>query len=174
MTDHLVTSDQLSIKNAYQIVLKRSKLQLSNLSSQQIQRCRTYLDEKTANPDHSFYGINTGFGVLCHVAIPPADLQDLQRNLLLSHACGMGSEVPPDLVRLMLLLKIQSLSYGYSGVQLTTVERLIALFNHNVLPVVYEQGSLGASGDLAPLAHLCLPLIGEGLVDYEGKTQTAA
>jgi histidine ammonia-lyase len=174
MTDHLVTSDQLSIKIAYQIVLEHSKLQLSNLSNQQIQRCRTYLDEKTANPDHSFYGINTGFGVLCHVAIPPADLQDLQRNLLLSHACGMGNEVPPDLVRLMLLLKIQSLSYGYSGVQVATVERLIALFNHDVLPIVYEQGSLGASGDLAPLAHLCLPLIGEGMVNYGGKTQPTA
>ena len=87
----------------------------------------------------------------------------------MSHACGTGPEVPNDIVKLMLFLKIQSLSYGHSGVQLETVERLIYFYNNDILPVVYTQGSLGASGDLAPLAHLSLPLIGAGEVYFEGK-----
>lgn len=87
----------------------------------------------------------------------------------MSHACGTGDEVPPQIVKLMILLKIQSLSQGHSGVQLVTVQRLVDMFNHNVLPVVYQQGSLGASGDLSPLAHLSLPLIGMGEVYYKGK-----
>jgi histidine ammonia-lyase len=92
----------------------------------------------------------------------------------MSHACGTGEKVPQEIVRLILLLKIQSLSYGHSGVQLITVQRLIDFFNEGVLPVVYDQGSLGASGDLAPLAHLSLPLFGLGEVEYEGRTQPAA
>jgi histidine ammonia-lyase len=120
------------------------------------------------------YGINTGFGSLCNVKISNENLSKLQENLVKSHACGTGEEVPLTIVKLMLLLKIQSLSYGYSGVQLETVERLIAFYNNDILPVVYNQGSLGASGDLAPLAHLALPLLGEGEVYYEGKKQNAS
>jgi histidine ammonia-lyase len=105
------------------------------------------------------YGINTGFGSLHDVRIAPDQLEALQENLVVSHACGTGPEVPQEIVRLMLFLKIQSLSYGHSGVQTETVERLIMLFNEKALPVIYEFGSLGASGDLAPLAHLCLPLL---------------
>lgn len=108
------------------------------------------------------YGINTGFGSLYNIKISNENLTKLQENLVKSHACGTGEEVPKDIVKMMLLLKIQSLSYGYSGVQLETVERLIDFYNNDIFPVVYELGSLGASGDLAPLAHLSLPLIGEG------------
>jgi histidine ammonia-lyase len=115
------------------------------------------------------YGINTGFGSLCNVKISNENLSQLQENLVKSHACGTGDEVPNAIVKLMLLLKIQSLSYGNSGVQLETVERLIEFYNHDVLPIIYTQGSLGASGDLAPLAHLSLPLLGEGEVYYDGK-----
>src|SRR5690606_28901516 len=97
------------------------------------------------------YGINTGFGSLCNVVINSRDLGQLQENLVKSHACGMGDEVPEDIVRLMLLLKIQSLAYGHSGVQTDTVDHLCDLINHRIYPVVYQQGSLGASGDLAPL-----------------------
>ena len=117
-----------------------------------------------SDKDAVFYGINTGFGSLCNTQISPDELEQLQYNLLRSHACGTGDLVPQEIVKLMLLLKVQSLSYGNSGVQLETVERLIEFFNNDILPVVYEQGSLGASGDLAPLAHLCLPLFGEGKV----------
>ena len=119
--------------------------------------------------DHPIYGVTTGFGSLCNETIPPEDLSKLQYNLVVSHACGTGAKVRPEIVKLMLFLKAQSLSYGHSGAQLVTVQRLIDMFNNDILPVVYEQGSLGASGDLAPLAHMCLPLIGLGEVLYKGK-----
>ncbi len=120
------------------------------------------------------YGINTGFGSLCNVIIPDNELEQLQTNLVMSHACGMGHEVPLEIVRLMLLLKFQSLSYGKSAVQLQTVERLVDLYNNKVYPIVYEQGSLGASGDLSPLAHLSLPLLGMGEVNYQGNKYQAS
>ncbi len=134
-----------------------------------IGNCRRYLDEKLAGHNDLYYGINTGFGYLHNVKIDDTQVQQLQHNLLMSHACGLGEEVPAQIVKLMLALKVKGLSYGYSGVQNETVQRLMDLHNHNIVPVVYTQGSLGASGDLAPLSHLCLPLIGLGKADYEGK-----
>ncbi|MEJ7588121.1 MAG: histidine ammonia-lyase [Ferruginibacter sp.] len=138
-----------------------------------ITACRTYLDNKLANETAIFYGINTGFGYLQNVKIDAAQLEELQSNLLKSHACGLGEEVPAEIVKLMLMLKIKSLSYGNSGVQIETVKRLIEMFNNGVLPVIFTQGSLGASGDLAPLSHLSLPLIGLGEVYHEGKKMPA-
>ncbi|MEM7659339.1 MAG: aromatic amino acid ammonia-lyase, partial [Bacteroidota bacterium] len=149
-------------------------LQLSEKDHHRIQRCRTYLEDRLAKGTDIMYGINTGFGFLCDKIIAPEDLQQLQLNLIRSHACGLGSEVQPEIVRLMLLLKAQSLVFGHSGVQLVTVQRLLDFWNHDILPVVYQQGSLGASGDLAPLAHLALPLIGEGEVWMKGKRIPAA
>lgn len=134
-----------------------------------VERCRAYLNKKMNEPDALYYGINTGFGFLQNVRIDNGQIEKLQDNLLKSHACGMGGEVPSVIVKLMLMLKVKSLSYGYSGVQIDTVKRLMDMFNNDVLPVIYEQGSLGASGDLAPLSHLSLPLIGLGEVNYEGK-----
>jgi histidine ammonia-lyase len=139
-----------------------------------ITECRDYLDKKLHNTDELFYGINTGFGFLQNVKIDDAQLQQLQSNLLQSHACGLGDEVPADVVKLMIMLKIKSLSYGYSGVQIDTVKRLMDMYNNDVLPVVYTQGSLGASGDLAPLSHLSLPLIGMGEVKHAGKKYITA
>ncbi|MEY4702201.1 MAG: histidine ammonia-lyase [Bacteroidota bacterium] len=141
---------------------------------QKILLCREYLDSKMQDSDHLYYGINTGFGYLQNVRIDADQLEVLQENLIMSHACGMGDEVPHDVVRLMLLLKIKSLSYGHSGVQLETVQRLVDMYNNDVIPVVYNQGSLGASGDLAPLSHLCLPLLGKGEVYYQNKKSPAA
>ncbi len=141
---------------------------------QKILRCREYLDSKMQDSDQLYYGINTGFGYLQNVRIDADQLEVLQENLIMSHACGMGDEVPHDVVRLMLLLKIKSLSYGHSGVQLETVQRLVDMYNNDVIPVVYNQGSLGASGDLAPLSHLCLPLLGKGEVYYQNKKSPAA
>jgi histidine ammonia-lyase len=139
-----------------------------------ITKCRKYLDEKMADSDALFYGINTGFGYLQNVQIDKTQLQELQSNLLKSHACGIGEEVPKDIVKLMIAFKIKSLSYGYSGVQTDTVERLMDMYNNDVLPVIYTQGSLGASGDLAPLSHLSLPLIGLGEVYHGGVKMPAA
>jgi len=135
---------------------------------ERIIQCREYLDKKMKQSDELFYGINTGFGFLQNVQIDNGKIERLQYNLLKSHACGLGEEVPKDIVKLMLMLKIKSLSYGYSGVQIDTVKRLMDMYNNDVLPVIYTQGSLGASGDLAPLSHLSLPLIGFGDVYYTG------
>ncbi len=135
--------------------------------------CRLYLDQKMASGDGLFYGINTGFGYLQNVRIDNEQLETLQANLLKSHACGLGDEVPAAIVKWMLFLKIRSLCYGHSGVQWETVQRLIDFYNEDILPVVYTQGSLGASGDLAPLSHLCLPLIGMGEVNHRGIRKQA-
>jgi histidine ammonia-lyase len=139
-----------------------------------ILKCRAYLDEKLESSDELFYGINTGFGFLQNVRISKGQLHLLQDNLLKSHACGIGEEVPPDIVKLMMMLKIKSLSYGNSGIGIEVVKRLMDMHNHDVLPVIYTQGSLGASGDLAPLSHLSLPLIGLGEVILNGKKVAAA
>lgn len=120
------------------------------------------------------YGVNTGFGDLASVRIQDSDLAELQRRLVLSHACGVGDPVPPRIVRTMLLLKVLGLARGYSGVAVETVEVLLKFFTEDVLPVVPSQGSLGASGDLAPLAHLVLPLIGEGEVSSRGARRPAS
>jgi histidine ammonia-lyase len=155
---------QLSLTDIAQIINEQKKLTLSEDAVKRIEACRNYLDKKMLDDQHVFYGINTGFGSLCNTRVSKNELEQLQYNLLRSHACGTGNAVPQEIIKLMLLLKIQSLAYGHSGVQLATVNRLIDFYNNDILPVVYEQGSLGASGDLAPLAHLCLPLIGEGKV----------
>jgi histidine ammonia-lyase len=164
-----ITIDDLSIENVNYILQSGAKLALSKEAEKRIVKCRTYLDQKMASGKDVFYGINTGFGSLCNTVISADDLSQLQENLVKSHACGMGEEVNPIVVKIMLLLKIQGLSYGNSGVALPTVQRLIDFYNHDILPVVLEEGSLGASGDLAPLAHLSLPLIGMGYVDFQGQ-----
>ena len=145
----------------------RVHLELSDEAITNIDNCRHYLDKKLQNTSQPIYGINTGFGSLYNRNIPTGQLQKLQENLVKSHACGTGPTVPKEIVRLMLFLKAQSLAYGYSGVQVATVERIVQMFNEDILPVVYEIGSLGASGDLAPLAHLALPIIGLGEVTYQ-------
>ncbi|OFY88044.1 MAG: histidine ammonia-lyase [Bacteroidetes bacterium RIFCSPLOWO2_12_FULL_35_15] len=170
---HNITTQQLDFDKISEIIFKKEKITLSEEVKINIITCREYLDKKMASQKEPIYGINTGFGSLCDVVIPDSDLEKLQQNIVMSHACGIGDEVPPEIVKLMLLLKIQALSYGKSGVQLQTVERLVDFFNNDILPVVYQQGSLGASGDLAPLAHLSLPLLGKGEVYYEGKKQSA-
>ncbi len=161
---HFTITSTLTLSDISSIIREKKNITLSAEAKQRIVACREYLDKKMSDKDAVFYGINTGFGSLCNTQISPNELELLQYNLLRSHACGTGDFVPQEIVKLMLLLKVQSLSYGNSGVQLETVERLIYFFNNDILPVVYEQGSLGASGDLAPLAHLCLPLFGEGKV----------
>jgi len=150
------------------------KLVLSDISIELIQKSKKYLDRKLEKSEKPLYGINTGFGALCDIEISKEDLSKLQENLVVSHACNVGPEVPADVVKLMLLLKAHALSKGNSAVQLVTVQRIIDLFNYNILPVVKEQGSLGASGDLAPLAMLFLPLLGLGEVNYEGQKVSAA
>ena len=171
---HIISNKHLTIEKVNEIVSKGLKLELSQESEAAIVKCRKFLDSKMEDIGRPVYGVTTGFGSLCNITIPAEDLSQLQHNLVMSHACGTGETVRPEIVKLMLLLKVQSLSYGYSGVQLVTVQRLMDMFNNDVLPVVYQQGSLGASGDLAPLAHLCLPLIGMGEVLYKGAVRPSA
>lgn len=170
---HYISSSLLTIEEVNEIVFQGKKLALSEEAKVNIAKCRQYLDDKMQTQSEPIYGINTGFGSLCNVKISNENLSKLQENLMKSHACGTGEEVPHDIVKIMLFLKIQSLSYGNSGVQVETVERLLDFYNLDILPVVYTQGSLGASGDLSPLAHLCLPLIAEGEVYYDGFRQPA-
>ncbi|HHN48649.1 MAG TPA: histidine ammonia-lyase [Bacteroidales bacterium] len=172
---HLINDELLDFERIEEILKFNFKLALDEVSIARIIKCREYLDKKMESSDKPIYGVNTGFGALCDVKISKEDLSALQKNLVMSHACGVGNEIPVEIAKLMLLLKVQSLSYGHSAVQLETVQRLVDFFNHDVIPVVYEFGSLGASGDLAPLAHLSLPLLGLGEVWFEGKkTETAA
>ncbi|MFL9838584.1 histidine ammonia-lyase [Flavobacterium sp. ST-75] len=173
-TIHYISSDLLSIEVVNEIITQGKKLELSEEARLNIEKCRTYLDEKMKSHSDPIYGINTGFGSLYNVKISNENLSKLQENLVKSHACGTGEEVPQEIVKIMLLLKIQSLSYGHSGVQLETVQRLVDFYNNDILPVVYNQGSLGASGDLAPLAHLSLPLLGEGEVNMDGFRQPSS
>lgn len=164
-----ISNSRLSLRDLDQVLRSNINLSLSENSRKQIVKCREYLDQKLAASSTPIYGINTGFGSLYNKNIPKDQLEKLQENLVKSHACGTGPEVPADIVMLMLFLKIQSLSYGYSGVQVETVQRLIEMFNNRVWPRIYEMGSLGASGDLAPLAHLSLTLIGLGEVHHKGE-----
>lgn len=166
---HYISAEHLTIARIEEILTKGYKLALSDDAKKRIVHCREYLDRKMEDTAHPVYGVTTGFGSLCNISISKEHLSQLQKNLMMSHACGTGQRVPADIARLMLLLKVQSLSYGHSGVQLITVERLVDMFNNNIIPVVYEQGSLGASGDLSPLAHMCLPLLGLGEVEIDGE-----
>ncbi|MDP2687614.1 MAG: histidine ammonia-lyase [Aequorivita sp.] len=166
---HYISSEILDLALVKEIIDNHKTLELSEEAQLNIKKSREYLVHKMKDNETPVYGINTGFGSLCNVKISSENLSKLQENLVMSHACGTGDLVPKPIIKLMLLLKIQSLSYGYSGVQIETVERLIDFYNNDILPVIYSQGSLGASGDLAPLAHLSLPLLGKGEVYYGGE-----
>lgn len=171
---HIISKEFLAIDEIGRILREGEKIELGAEAKEAIIKCREYLDSKMEDIGRPVYGVTTGFGSLCNITIAQDDLSKLQHNLVKSHACGIGAKLRPEIVRLMLLLKVQSLSYGHSGAQLETIQRLVDMYNNDILPVVYEQGSLGASGDLAPLAHLCLPIIGMGRVLYKGEEREAA
>lgn len=173
MSEHVISDAIITLKDLEKLIHDRYRLALSDSSIEKIERCRNYLDEKLKTSTHPLYGINTGFGSLYNRHINPDQLEQLQENLVKSHACGTGPDVPREIIRLMLFLKVQSLAYGFSGVQLQTVGRLIDMYNEDILPRIFEMGSLGASGDLAPLAHLSLPLLGAGEVYFRGELTSA-
>jgi histidine ammonia-lyase len=168
-----ITPDEISLAQLEEIVDSSKKIQLSDKSKKAVQKCFDYLQEKMAEGDAPIYGINTGFGSLCNTKINKEDLTKLQENLVKSHACGMGEEVPEEVVKYILYLKIRGMAYGHSGVSVELIERLVQLYNENALPVIFQQGSLGASGDLAPLAHLSLPLLGIGNINHNGNKKSA-
>ncbi len=171
---HYISSAHLTQDLIDDIITKDYKLALDSDARERIVKCREYLDRKIAESDTPIYGVTTGFGSLCDINIDADQMAELQINLIMSHACGIGERVDNHIVKIMLLLKVQSLSYGHSGCRLETVQRLIDIFNNDIYPIVYDQGSVGASGDLVPLAHLCLPLVGLGEVEYQGERMTGA
>ena len=166
-------SSELTFQQVKHYLKYKQLVSVTFAAHEAIVKCRLYLDKKLAESDELFYGINTGFGFLQNVKIDKEQLRALQSNLLLSHACGIGEEVPDEIVKLMMMLKIKSLSYGYSGIGIEVIKRLMDMHNSEVLPVIYIQGSLGASGDLAPLSHMCVPLIGFGEVRYNAVKMKA-
>jgi len=173
-TNYTIKLSNWSIEEIADIIHEDRKLSLGSDCRDKVKACREYLDAKIERSENPIYGVNTGFGSLCDTEISKDELAQLQVNLVRSHACGMGEEVPEHIVRLMLLLKVKGLALGHSGIAIQTLERLIDFYNHGIHPVIYELGSLGASGDLAPLAHLALPLFGEGEVNYQGKRRPSA
>ncbi len=166
---HAISPKPLTYELMEELVNNHYKLELSQEAIGLITKCREYLDNKMANEHAPIYGITTGFGSLCNRNISREKLSLLQKNLIMSHACNTGDEIHPDIIRLMLFLKAQALSLGNSGIQVATVQRILDLYNNDVLPIVYDRGSLGASGDLAPLSNLFLPLLGLGDVRYKGQ-----
>lgn len=152
----------------------KQKISLGEKAVASIQGCRLFLEDKLTSSDQNYYGINTGFGSLYNIPISDVAIEALQSNLIQSHACGLGPSVDEELCRLTLILKIINLSWGHSGVRVKLVQRLCEMHNRGIIPVMFTFGSLGASGDLAPLAHLSLPLIGKGEVYYHGERIPAA
>lgn len=166
-----ISTHPIDFQTIYNLILNQTTVEISKEAIKKITDSRAYLDLKIVDSKDPIYGINTGFGALCNVKVSNENLRKLQENLVRSHACGTGALVPESIVKLILFLKIKALCFGHSGVQLKTVQRLVDFYNSDILPVVYTQGSLGASGDLAPLAHIALTLIGEGEVWYQGAKQ---
>ena len=169
MNTYAIGSSELTYDLIEQLLKDKTKLVLSEEAIAKIQHCRDYLDSKMEDTSKPIYGVTTGFGSLCNRTISTDDLSTLQENLVKSHSCSIGQPIDETIIRLMLLLKAHALSMGFSGVQVETVQRILDFYNNDILPVVYDRGSLGASGDLAPLANLFLPLIGEGEVLHNGK-----
>jgi len=169
METHYINNQYYTLEDFENVLSSACRIELGENAREAVLKCYNYLHEKLDSESNIIYGINTGFGSLCNTVIGNHELEQLQLNLVRSHACGIGAVVSEDITKRILLLKAIGLSKGHSGVQIETIEQILFLYNENILPVIYEQGSLGASGDLAPLAHMSLSLIGEGEVMYKGN-----
>jgi histidine ammonia-lyase len=172
-SDVVVLDERLSLEQVVAVARHGARVVLSDPARARMGASRAFV-ERVLDEGEPVYGVNTGFGKFQAVRIGPDHLQELQRNLVLSHAIGVGDPFPTDVVRGMLLLRAHSLALGSSGVRPVVVERLLAFLEHNVHPVVPSQGSVGASGDLAPLAHLALAVIGEGEVEHRGAVRPSS
>lgn len=160
--------DRLTVSIAMDICSGKLRGLIDTNARKKILQSQQYV-QQIVDEDRTVYGVNTGFGILANTPISPEDTRILQHKILQSHSVGVGNPIPSEISKLMMILKMQSLCMGYSGVQLSTLERILWFIDQDILPVVPEKGSVGASGDLAPLAHLFLPLIGLGEVFYKGK-----
>ncbi|MBO4614240.1 MAG: histidine ammonia-lyase [Bacteroidales bacterium] len=174
METYYIGTERLTLDKLEEIIESGCEIALSEEAIRNIEHCRNYLDEKMKNREKPIYGITTGFGSLCNTSVSENELEQLQENLIKSHSCGMGEEVEQRIVRLMMFLKVKNMSYGISGVCVSTAQRLVDFYNKGITPVVYQLGSLGASGDLAPLAHITLAMLGMGEVYYKGEKRNSA
>ncbi len=164
----ILNGQKLTIETLVQVSRFQAKVSISKKAKDEILKAQAFVEE-IVDSGRVVYGINTGFGKLSDQSIPKAETNQLQLNLIRSHATAMGAPLPEEVVRAMMTSRINALVKGYSGIRLETLEKMVELLNKHVTPVVFEQGSLGASGDLALLSHMALPLVGEGEVFYKGK-----
>ncbi len=170
---HTLGAERYSLEKLHALLTQGPELRIGPDVADRVDAGARFLREK-AREDRHIYGVNTGFGALCEVRISPAEVEELQRRLILSHACGVGELVPEERARLVLLVKLLTLRSGHTGISLAPVQRMVDFWNHGVTPAIPRKGTLGASGDLAPLAHMALPLIGLGEVHHAGRVVPAA
>lgn len=168
MEEIIINGKELTLQKLINISRFNRKVKIDDAAKDKVKKSRAIV-EKIENEKKVVYGITTGFGKFANVTISTEDCKKLQRNLILSHACGAGRPLPTDVVRAIMVLRANALSIGYSGIRLSTLETLIKMVNENINPIIFEKGSLGASGDLAPLSHMVLPMIGEGEAEYKGE-----
>ena len=172
IASHALSGDDLRIDDVWEVAVHGAPVGLADAARGKMEAARA-LVERAVEDEHT-YGVNTGFGRFVSKSIPPEQVAELQLRLLRSHACGVGDAYPPEIVRAAMLLRANALAKGYSGARIETVELLIECLNRGVLPDVPARGSVGASGDLAPLAHLALPLVGEGRATVDGELLAGA
>lgn len=163
-----IDGETLTLEDVELIAKGKAKAELSSEAVEKVKRSRKFVEEVIAKGEH-VYGVNTGFGALSSVAIPDAQLEKLQHNLIRSHACGVGEPFSQEVTRAIIFLRANTLAKGFSGIRLDTLQTMIEMLNKGVHPVIPRQGSVGASGDLVPLAHLALVLLGEGKAIYKGQ-----
>lgn len=164
----ILDGNSLDLETFIRVARFKEKVTIADKSKELVLKARLFVEE-VVQKEIPVYGINTGFGKLSDVSVSKEDVSRLQENLLMSHACGVGSPFTDEIVRGMMVLRINALIKGYSGIRQVTLDKMVEMLNKDVNPVVFEKGSLGASGDLAPLSHMCLPIIGMGEVYYKGK-----
>ena len=171
MNDIFINGQDLTLEQVIMVARQNYKVNLDEKAKERVLKSRRIVDEIVKN-NKVVYGITTGFGKFSSVSISREDSKTLQRNLILSHSCGAGNKLPIEAVRAIMLLRANALAKGFSGIRLKTLETLIEMINKGVHPIIPEKGSLGASGDLAPLAHMVLPMIGEGEAEFNGKVMS--
>ena len=165
-----ITGDNLTFGDVVKVACENALIELGDL--EKVKKAENFIARKV-DEGKPIYGVNTGFGAKADKIISPADTKELQINLLRSHSTGVGKNFPTHIVRATMLIRLNTLMKGYSGIRVSTLYQLRDFLNNRIHPLIPEQGSLGASGDLCPLSHLALPLIGEGYLEYEGAEYKA-
>jgi histidine ammonia-lyase len=168
MKNHILDGNRLTIPQVFDLAYETARARLSPTAKRKIIQARELVD-RWITKGETVYGVTTGFGEFSNVRVRREDIEQLQENLIFSHAAGAGDMLPAEIVRAMMVLRVNALAKGYSGIRLSTVELLMKMLNHNIVPIIPSQGSVGASGDLVQLAHLVLAMMGRGKVIQNKK-----